>query len=106
MITRRTFLRRGLGTAAALSSLGQAARILAAEAPVPRASPVIDTMTPDGPDFDVRAALAGGLTAAVLDLRLFPRNFPNALEKLEDLPLSSDPNIDRSSDCCPQIQLE
>lgn len=84
MITRRAFLRRGLGTAAALSSLGQAVRVLAAEAPVPRMAPVIDTLALDGPDFDAKAALAAGLTAAVLDLRLYPRNFPQAMEKLKE----------------------
>jgi membrane dipeptidase len=82
MITRRTFLGRGLGAAAALSSLRKAAEVWAAEEVRPW-SPVIDTMTPDGPDFDAGAALAGGLTAAVLDLRLFPRNFPKALESLQ-----------------------
>lgn len=87
MITRRTFLRRGLGAAAALSHLsilGRAFPVLAAEAPMPRTSPVIDTLTPDGFDFDPKAALAGGLTAAVVDIRIFPRNFPNALEKLKE----------------------
>lgn len=82
MLTRRAFLGQSLGAAAVFSSLGQA---LAAEAPpASPAGPVIDTMALDGPDFDVQAALAGGLTAAVLDLRLFPRNYSSALEKLQE----------------------
>jgi membrane dipeptidase len=89
MISRRMFLRRGLGAAAALSSLGRVARSLAAEAPPAAAGVyaralVIDTLTTDGPGFDPQVALAAGLTAAVIDLRLFPRNFPGAVDALAD----------------------
>jgi len=86
MISRRAFLGRGLGAAAALSSLGGAARALAAETPAPVRSPAItiDTLTTDGPAFDPKAAMNAGLSAAVIDLRLFPRNFPGAIDALAD----------------------
>ena len=85
MISRRAFLGRGLSAAAALSSLGGAARALAAETP-PGHPPAItiDTLTTDGPSFDPREALKAGLSAAVVDLRLYPRNFPGAIDALAE----------------------
>lgn len=89
MISRRTFLGRGLGATVALSSLGKAARVLATEAPAAAAgiyarSLVIDTLTPDGPDFDVQKAVEAGITAVVLDLSIYPRSFSQAMDALAD----------------------
>ncbi|MFL6291772.1 MAG: dipeptidase [Thermoanaerobaculia bacterium] len=70
MITRRTFL----GAAAALAGTRLA---WGGEPALPLA---IDTLTPDGPGFDPRAAVAAGLSAAVVDIRCFPRNFANATQ--------------------------
>ncbi|HEX6899290.1 MAG TPA: membrane dipeptidase [Thermoanaerobaculia bacterium] len=81
MISRRAFLHHGVGAAAALSSLGALSRAMADETPP---SLVIDSLTTDGPTFDPRVAVAAGLTAAVMDLRMFPRNFPNAIDALAD----------------------
>src|SRR5689334_25281367 len=74
MITRRTFL----GAAAALA----AARPAWSEEPPPPLA--IDTLTPDGPDFDPRQAVAAGLSAAVVDIRCYPRSFANATQALAD----------------------
>jgi membrane dipeptidase len=74
MITRRTFL----GAAAALAT----ARLAwSEEPPLPLA---IDTLTPDGPYFDPREAVAAGLSAAVVDIRGFPRNFAMATQALAE----------------------
>lgn len=74
MITRRAFL----GAAAALA----ASRLAwSDEPPLPLA---IDTLTPDGPYFDPREAVAAGLSAAVIDLRGFPRNFTTATQALAE----------------------
>jgi membrane dipeptidase len=43
---------------------------------------VIDTLCPDGPYFDPQAALDAGLTAAVVDIPSYPRNFAGAVEGL------------------------
>ena len=88
MISRRAFLGHSLGTAAALSGLGTAAGSAQTGAPetagtAPRPL-AIDTLTPDGPYFDPREAVAAGLTAVVLDLRGFPRNFESAVDALAD----------------------
>ncbi|HTQ81253.1 MAG TPA: membrane dipeptidase [Thermoanaerobaculia bacterium] len=45
-----------------------------------RRSLVLDTLAAgSGPDFDPKAALAAGLSGAVCDLPIFPRNFPSAV---------------------------
>jgi hypothetical protein len=62
MITRRIFL----GAAAALASVRWA---WSEEPPLPLA---IDTLTPDGPYFNPREAVAAGLSAAVVDIRGSP----------------------------------
>ncbi len=41
-------------------------------------------MAPDGPHFDSAAALEGGLTAAVVDMEMYPRSLENALAALAD----------------------
>src|SRR5262245_59851058 len=92
MISRRRFLRHGLGAAALVSGPALLSRMLTAEPAPPgfdvgglyKRALVIDTLTPDGPNFDPQAAMAAGLTAAVVDLRMFPRNFPGAVDALAD----------------------
>jgi len=92
MISRRALLHRGLGAAAGLSQLGGVARALAAGAPAGTGgkadagsrAPVIDTLTTDGPSFDPGEAVRAGLTAAVIDLRMFPRNFAGAVNALAE----------------------
>ena len=74
MITRRTFL----GAAAALAATRLA---WSDEPPLPLA---IDTLTPDGPFFDPREAVTAGLSAAVIDIRGFPRNFAMATQALAE----------------------
>lgn len=102
--TRRAFLRTSLGTAATLAIPSAGGAAPAAESPVdsiqpatPAPSPFdpaarrlyertisIDTLCPDGPYFDAAAALAAGLSAAVVDMGLFPRNFPGAVDALAE----------------------
>jgi membrane dipeptidase len=92
MISRRTFLSRSLGAAAALSSLNTVSAMASGDAPVetppaPRPVPrsyVLDSLTNDDPFFDPKEALTGGLTAAVVDLRGYPRTFANAIDALAD----------------------
>jgi membrane dipeptidase len=95
MIDRRTFLRTGLaglGAATALSRLEGLPLLRAGEAGgAPSPAPglyaralAIDTLAPDGPDFDPREAISAGLTAAVVDIRAYPRNFLGAIEGLAD----------------------
>src|SRR5262245_37222977 len=85
MISRRTFFRRGLGAAAFLASPPFLSRAFAVgTGSVYQRAIVIDTLTPDGPNFDPQVAVAAGLTAAVVDLRMFPRNFPGAVGALAD----------------------
>jgi membrane dipeptidase len=84
MISRRAFLGRGLGAAAALSIPEGLARALPTETPGAARSLTIDTLTTDGPSFDPKEAVKAGLSAAVVDLRLFPRNFPGAIDALAD----------------------
>ena len=87
MISRRVLLGGGLGAAAAFSIPGGIARALAAGNAPPEVyarSVVIDTLSPDGPYFDPKKAVAAGITAAVVDLTLFPRNFPGAVAALAE----------------------
>jgi membrane dipeptidase len=86
MISRRSFLGRTL-SAAALWNLDGLTRTPAAASPLAKGATgavVIDTLTPDGPSFDAGEAVKAGLTAAVIDLSLFPRNFPGAVDALAD----------------------
>jgi membrane dipeptidase len=91
--TRRSFLQSALGTAATLAM--PAANGDLAEEPravAPPAAPAvrslyeravsIDTLSPDGHGFDAEAALDAGLSAAVVDMTLFPRTFPGAVNAL------------------------
>ena len=88
MIDRRAFLQAG--TLAAVAARGwpllASTSSISAEAAPPSGvyarSMVIDTLCPDGPDFDPQTALDAGLTAAVVDIRAYPRNFSGAIEGL------------------------
>src|SRR4051812_11371634 len=87
MISRRALLGGGLGAAAVLAIPKGVARALAAKTETPGVyarSIVIDTLSPDGPYFDPKKAVEAGLTAAVIDLSLFPRNFPGAVDALAE----------------------
>lgn len=92
MTTRRNFIKGGLGVMTALTAMprgGASRAVEIADGGVPsieeiyQRAIVIDTLTNDGPRFDPRLALEAGLTAAVVDLPIFPRNFPSALKALE-----------------------
>ena len=83
-MTRREFLAAGAG-AAALSLLPR--RALAQAGPAREMydkAITIDTLTNDGPGVDARRALAAGLSAAVVDMLMYPRNFPNASRVLKE----------------------
>jgi membrane dipeptidase len=92
MIDRRTFLRASLGAAAALHGLDELPRLRAGEAGGPPSpateiyarAVAIDTLTPDGPGFDPGEAITAGLTAAVVDIRAYPRSFLGAVEGIAD----------------------
>src|SRR5262249_42869865 len=101
---RRAFLQSSLGSAATLALAAPANA--APQPPGENASPppappaplptdpairklyersiAIDTLSPDGPELDAEKALAAGLSAAVVDIRLFPRNFVGAIDQLAD----------------------
>lgn len=95
MIDRRMFLRTGLaGLGAAtvlpgLEALPGPQTAKGGEMPSPAASLyaralAIDTLTPDGPEFDPQEAISAGLTAAVVDIPAYPRNFARAIEGMAD----------------------
>jgi len=98
MISRRSFLLQSAGAVATVSSLGDlpgaAAESPAAAAKTPPPVPppsavyarslVIDTLSPDGPFFDAQEAVKAGITAAVADLAIYPRSFPQAVDGLAD----------------------
>jgi membrane dipeptidase len=87
MISRRALLGGGLGAAAALAIPKGIARALVAKTETPGVyarSIVIDTLTTDGPYFDPKKSVEAGMTAAVIDLSLFPRNFPGAVDALAE----------------------
>lgn len=44
----------------------------------------IDGLVPTGTEFDAEAAIAGGLTAVIADLQMYPRNFDNAVRALAE----------------------
>jgi membrane dipeptidase len=85
MITRRSFVSSSLATAAvsALPSIAGAVST-AAEQPASYSGLAIDTMVNDGPDFDAKQAIEAGLTAALMDLAIYPRNYQNAVSALSD----------------------
>lgn len=92
MLTRRAFVGAGLASAAA-AGLGPGPAPAAEPQARPAAGPVpavyagatvIDTLVAGGPSFDPGEALTAGLTALVMDLRAYPRNFAAAVEALVD----------------------
>lgn len=92
MTTRRNFIRNGVGVLTALTALPGffTSSPGAAEQEEPASMQdlyqraiVIDTLINDGPRFDARRAIEAGMTAAVVDLPIFPRNFPNAIQAME-----------------------
>jgi membrane dipeptidase len=87
MITRRSFV-GGTLTAAGISVLPGAPTALGDTVSHQTDSKIggiaIDTMVNDGPEFDVKQAIEAGLTAAVLDLPIYPRNYLNAVAALSE----------------------
>lgn len=92
MTTRRNFIRNGVGALTALTALSRGAAYLPTTAEQEETSSVqelyqraivIDTLVNNGPGFDARRAIEAGMTAAVVDIPIFPRNFPNAIQALE-----------------------
>jgi membrane dipeptidase len=92
MTTRRTFIQNTVGAMVALATLPRGAsswpKPVEQEAVSPiedvyRRSIVLDTLTNDGSGFNVGLAIEAGMTAAVVDLAIYPRNFPNAIRALE-----------------------
>jgi membrane dipeptidase len=96
MTTRRNFIKTGAGALTAFAALSgpfesvseatgvsMGAQEGASFAEVYQRAIVMDTLVNDGPGFDARRALEAGMTAAVVDIPIFPRNFPNAVQALE-----------------------
>lgn len=91
MMTRRTFMRNGLGAL----SLASAPRFAAAATTRLQADArsssndvyqrafAIDILTNDNEWFEVKQAIDAGLTAAVVDLPIYPRTFLNAIQALQ-----------------------
>ena len=87
MMTRRTFIRNSFG-ALSLANIPNVAAWLQTGAKrsstdVYQRAFAIDILTNDGPWFDVKPALDAGLTAAVVDLPIYPRTFLNAIQALQ-----------------------
>jgi membrane dipeptidase len=80
---RRDFLiAAGFGTA--LSALGRERSSALADDPrsaYDRAL-VIDALAPDGPFLDVDAAVKAGITGAIVDMSMYPRNYANGVAAL------------------------
>jgi len=92
MTTRRNFIRNSVGALTALSALSRGAEPspgtaeqegTASAQEIYQRAMVIDTLINDGPRLDARRAIEAGMTAAVVDLTIFPRNFPNAIQAME-----------------------
>lgn len=80
-LTRRDFVQAGLAVAA----LGSVARLAAAsdiQSVYKRAFP-IDTLSMCAPKDDPSAAIAAGISAIVMDIMLYPRDFANATEVMK-----------------------
>ena len=78
MINRRELFAGSVAVAALGSVPGSAF----GEAPI-RAH-AIDGLVPTGPFFDAAAAIAGGLTAVIADMQMYPRNFDRAVRALAE----------------------
>ncbi len=92
MMTRRTFIRNSIG-ALSLASVPSFAAVVATRAQTGAKRSVndvyqrafaIDILTNDNSWFDVQQAIDAGLTAAVVDLQIYPRTFINAVQALQD----------------------
>jgi len=88
MMTRRTFIRNSFG-ALSLANMPNIVAWLQTGAKRPIAEVyqrafAIDILTNDGPWFDIKQALDAGLTAAVIDLSIYPRTFLNAIQALQN----------------------
>lgn len=90
-MTRRTFIRNSLG---ALSLVGVPSFVAVATTlmqsgtkrvinDVYQRAFVIDILTNNNVWFDVQQAITAGLTAAVIDLSIYPRTFLNAIQALQ-----------------------
>ncbi|WP_158501539.1 dipeptidase [Vitiosangium sp. GDMCC 1.1324] len=53
-------------------------------ADVYRRALVIDGLTNDSPQLKADEAIEAGMTAAIVDIQIYPRNFPNALQALAE----------------------
>jgi membrane dipeptidase len=92
MMTRRTFIGNSLGalSLASMPSFATAGNMwLHAGAKhsisdVYQRAFVIDILTNDNQWFDVKQAIDAGLTAAVVDLQIYPRTFLSAVQALQD----------------------
>ncbi|HZQ93328.1 MAG TPA: membrane dipeptidase [Terriglobales bacterium] len=86
MITRRSFVSSGLAAAAAttLPDLTAGAKAPSDSSPAEARGVAIDTLVNSGPNFDAKKAIEAGLTGAVIDVAMYPRNFPNAINALAD----------------------
>jgi membrane dipeptidase len=81
--TRRSFLKAGIATAAAAATL-ETHTIGQAPEPPDFSGFSIDTLVNDGPGFNVQQAIDAGLTACVVDLAIYPRNYSNALRAVAE----------------------
>ncbi len=86
MITRRKFVANSLVATAvsAVASGPGALRAVGEQATVLPSGMAIDTMVNDGPEFDAKQAIEAGLTAALMDLAIYPRNYQNAVAALSE----------------------
>ncbi|MCI0693284.1 dipeptidase [candidate division KSB1 bacterium] len=92
MMTRRTFIRNSLGALslasvpsfAALATMRTQTGAKRAGTDVYQRAIAIDILTNDNIWFDVRQAIDAGLTAAVVDLQIYPRTFLSAVQALQN----------------------
>ncbi len=88
MMTRRTFLRNSLGALSLANMPNVAAWLQSGAKPsvnnIYQRAFAIDILTNDNQWFDVKQAIDAGLTAAVVDLQIYPRTFLSAVQALQD----------------------
>jgi membrane dipeptidase len=84
-MNRRDFLVRG-GTAASATLLAPHLTHALWQDPAAAYARalVLDSLAPDGPYFDVGAAINAGMTGAIVDMSMYPRNYNNAVNALKD----------------------
>jgi membrane dipeptidase len=92
MMTRRIFIRHSLG-ALSLASVPGFVAVATTQAQtgtkpaindIYQRAFVIDILTNDNQWFDVKQAIDAGLTAAVIDLQIYPRTFLSAVQALQN----------------------